>query len=287
MAIFRKILCPVDFSDNSIAALDQAAKLARKGDALLYLMHVEFIPTSNPAELTHYVAVSTEPGRPRLERIARKHLGKVRYEVIVQVGWPAEVIENAAEELDVDLIVMANHGRTGVARLFLGSVAEHVVRTSKRPVLSLGPGTAIGALKKILCPVDFDPRSIAALKYGWRLAQEYGAAVSLFHVVSVPFEPSEVPVQPPTPEWQQDARARLAKIAADNLGAKAKCKLVVRRGDPSGAILEVEKELRPDLIVMATHGRTGLSHLILGSVAGRTVRELTVPVLTVRQHNGA
>lgn len=281
--IFRKILCPVDFGNNSIAALDQAAKLARKDDALLYLLHVEFVPMSKPAELADYdITFSTEPARFRLEEIARKHLAKVRHELVVQVGWPGELIEKAARDFDVDLIVMATHGRTGMARLFLGSIAEHIVRTSERSVLSFGPGAAIGALKKILCPVDFDPNSISALKLGWRLAREYRAAVSLLHVVPLPFEPSEVPVEAPTPEWEQDTLAQLAKVAAENLGAKARCKLVVRRGDPALAILEVEKELRPDLIVMATHGRTGLSHMVLGSVAERTVRESTVPVLTVR-----
>jgi nucleotide-binding universal stress UspA family protein len=285
--VFRKILCPVDFSANSMAALDQAAKLARKDGALLYLLHVEFVPMRNPAELAHYVSFSTEPGKLWLEQIAQKHLPKVRHEVLEQVGWPAEVIRKAAQDLDVDLIVMATHGRTGINRLFLGSIAEHVVRRSERSVLSFGPGTTLRALKKILCLVDFDPNSIAALKFGWRLAQEYKAAISLLHVVRVPFKPSEVPVKPPTLEWEQDARARLTKVAAENLGAKAKWKLVVRRGDPSTAILEVEKTLRPDLIVMATHAQTGLSHLLFGSVAERIVRQSTVPVLTVREHSAA
>jgi len=281
--IFRKILCPVDFSNNSIAALDQAAKLARKDDAKLYLMHVEFVAMNKPAELADYdITLSTEPAKLRLEQIARKHLVRVRHELILQVGWPGELIEKAARDLDVDLIVMATHGRTGMARMFLGSIAEHVVRTLEHSVLSFGPGTNIGALKKILCPVDFHPNSISALKFGWRLAQKYSANVSLLHVVPRPFEPSEIPLEPLTPEWEQDTLAQLAKVAAENLGAKAKCKLLVKRGDPALAILEVEKELRPDLIVMATHGRTGLSHMILGSVAERTVRESTVPVLTVR-----
>ncbi|MGO9062410.1 MAG: universal stress protein [Candidatus Binataceae bacterium] len=283
--MFRKILCPVDFSDNSMAVLRQAAKLARRHDALLYLMHVEFVPMGNLVELAQDVTLSTEPGKLRLEQVARKLLPRVRHEVVVQFGRPAELIEKAAKDLDVDLIVMATQGRTGIDRLFLGSVAEHVVRRSVTSVLSFGPATAIRTLKKILCPVAFDPNSIAALRFGWSLAQEYRAAMSLLHVVPLPFEPSEVPAEPPIPEWEQDARAELAKVAAENLGPKARCKLVVRRGDPAGAILEVEKELRPDLIVMATHGRTGLSHLVLGSVAERTVRESTVPVLTVRgQH---
>ncbi len=284
--IFRKILCPVDFGNNSIAALDQAAKLARKDDALLYLMHVEFVPMSKPAGLADYdITFSTEPAKFRLEEIARKHLAKVRHELVVQVGWPGELIKKAARDFDVDLIVMATHGRTGMTRLFLGSIAEHVIRTSERSVLSLGSGTAIGAVKKILCPIDFSPNSIAALNFGWRLAQKYRATVSLLHVVPVPFEPSEVPVEPSTTEWEQDARAQLAKVAAESLGATAKCKLVVRRGDAASAILEVEKELRPDLVVMATHAQTGLSHLVFGSVADRTIRESTVPVLTVRERH--
>ncbi len=280
--IFRKILCPVAFSDNSMAALDQAAKLARKSDALLYLMHVQFVPMSNLDELAREVTLSTAPGKLQLERIARKHLAKVRHKLLVQFGRPAELIEKAAEDLDVDLIVMATHERSGIDRLFIGSIAEHVLRSSGRPVLSFGPGTAIGALKRILCLVDSDPDSLAALKFGWRLAQEYGAAVSLLRVIPVPFEPSEVPVEPVTAEWEQNARAQLVKVAAENLGAKAKCKLVVRSGDPASAILEVEKELRPDLIVMASHEQSGLSHLVFGNVAERTVRESRVPVLTVR-----
>ena len=280
--IFHKILCPVAFSDNAMAALDQAAKLARKDDALLYLMHVEFVPMSDLAELAREVKLSTQPDERRLEQVARKHLAKVRHQILVQAGWPAELIEKAAEDLDVDLIVMATHERTAIDRLFIGSIAEHVLRSSKRPVLSFGPGTVIGALKKILCLVDFDPDSIAALNFGWRLAQKYSAAICLLRVVPMPFQPSEVPVNPSTPEWEQDAMAQLAKVAAENLGAKAKCKLVVRRGDPAGAILEVEKELQPDLIVMASHEQSGLSHLVFGSVAERTVRESNVPVLTVR-----
>ena len=280
--IFRKILCPVDFSDNSLWALAQAAKLARRDDALLYLLHVEFVPMSNPAKLAEYFTVSTEPGKLWLEQIAQKYLPKVRHEVLEQIGWPAEVIRKTAQDLDVDLIVLASHGRTSVNRLFLGSVAEHVVRRSERSVLSFGPGTTIRTLKKILCLVDFDPNSLGALSFGQRLAQEYKATMSLLHVVPAHLQPFEVPAKKTILEWEQDVRAQLAKIADKNLGGKANWKLVVRRGDPVTTILEVEKTLRPDLFVMATHEQTGLSHLVFGSVAERMVRESTVPVLTIR-----
>jgi nucleotide-binding universal stress UspA family protein len=253
-AIFRKILCPVDFSDNSMAALGQAAKLARKDDVLLYLMHVELVLMSNPAELADYVTLSTEPGKFRLEPLARKYLATVRHQLVVQFGWPAEVIEK---------------------------VAQRVVCASERSVLSFDSRATIGALKNILCPVDFVPNSIAALNFGWRLAQKYRAAISLLHVVPVPLGPSVASVEPPTPEWEQDARAQLVKVSVENIGAKAKYKLVVQRGDPASAILEVEKGTAAGLSVMVTHGRTGLSHLVLGSMGQRTVRESTVRVLTV------
>ena len=150
-------------------------------------------------------------------------------------------------------------------------------------MLSFGPGTTLRTLKKILCLVDFDPNSLAALSFGQRLAQEYKATMSLLHVVPAHFQPSEVPAKQPIRERKRDVRAQLAKVAATNLGGKANWKLLVRRGDPVTAILEVEKTVRPDLFVMATHEQTGLNHLVFGSVAERMVRESTVPVLTVRE----
>ena len=104
-------------------------------------MHVVFIPLISPGFPGEpYPVVSEEPSKLELQKIAREHLdGKVRYELASRSGRPAETINQAAEDLGVDLIVMATHGRTGVTRLFLGSVAEHVVRSSSRPVLTIRP----------------------------------------------------------------------------------------------------------------------------------------------------
>ena len=138
---FKNILCPIDFDDNSIAALRYARDLAKEQDATLHVMHVVFVPLASPGfPLEPYPVVSEEPSNLELQKIAREHLdGKVRYELASRSGRPAETINQAAEDLGVDLIVMATHGRTGVTRLFLGSVAEHVVRSSSRPVLTIRP----------------------------------------------------------------------------------------------------------------------------------------------------
>ena len=139
--LFKKILCPIDFDDNSLAALDSALHLAQESGATLYVMNVVFQPLATPGfPLEPGPVVSEEPSRRALEEVARERLhGKAHYELLIRIGKPAELINQAAEELDVDLIVMATHGRTGVGHLFLGSVAEHVVRTAKRPVLTIRP----------------------------------------------------------------------------------------------------------------------------------------------------
>ena len=140
-ALFKKILCPVDFDDNSIAALRYARDFAVNNDATLHVLHVVYAPLASPRfPLERYKGISEGPAKLELHKIAREHLqGRARYELATRTGKPADVINQAAEDLDVDLIVMAMHGKTGVTRLLLGSVAEHVVRASKRPVLTIRP----------------------------------------------------------------------------------------------------------------------------------------------------
>jgi len=144
----------------------------------------------------------------------------------------------------------------------------------------------VALFEKILCPIDFDESSIAALKYSAALAGGCDATIYVLHVVRAPFEPSEVPVDPPVPEWEQDAQARLQAVTHEHLDGKVNYKVIAKRGDPAARIIEAERELDPNVVVMATHGRTGLSHLLLGSVAERVVRESPRPVLTVRPTAG-
>jgi nucleotide-binding universal stress UspA family protein len=138
---FKKILCPIDYDDESVAALRYARDLAKETEATLYLMHVVFVPLpASGFPLEPYPVVSEEPSKLELKKIAREYLdGNVRYELLTRTGKPADMINQAAEDIDADLVVMATHGRTGASRFFLGSVAEHVVRGSTRPVLTVRP----------------------------------------------------------------------------------------------------------------------------------------------------
>jgi len=136
--LFGKILCPVDFDRNSIAALDIAVKLAQQNRAVLHVVHVVPVALSGlgfPREPYDHLA---ESKKTKLEKITRGLIPpEVRNEVTIRVGNPAEEIVKVAEDLDASLIVIATHGKTGVPKLFLGSVAERVVRESTRPVLTV------------------------------------------------------------------------------------------------------------------------------------------------------
>ncbi len=131
--LFRKILCPVDFTRISIPALELARKLAKQNGASVILLCV--IPAAS----------ASEPDLPRfaednLRAVAHKWLaGEVRHETAVRIGEPATAILAAAEELGADVILMATHGRTGEDRARLGSVTEQVVSHSTRPVVTIRP----------------------------------------------------------------------------------------------------------------------------------------------------
>jgi len=142
---FPKILCPIDFDNNSIAALDLACKVAAQNDAALCLMHVVPFPIAPvaPGGVFPSSFPLLEPdARVKLEQIGRERIpNTVRYEIASHIGLPAQVIVRAEEELGVDLVVMATHGRSrsSLGHFFLGSVAERVVRESFCPVLVVPP----------------------------------------------------------------------------------------------------------------------------------------------------
>ena len=139
MRLFSNILCPVDFDQNSLAAISSAAELAREHNATLYLLHVLH---SAPQESVSGGELEAA-ARSRLERIGHQRV-KVgtRYEVLAMNGDPAGSVLQVAAGLGADLIVMATHGRKGLRRMVLGSVAERVVREARCPVLTVKPAAA-------------------------------------------------------------------------------------------------------------------------------------------------
>jgi nucleotide-binding universal stress UspA family protein len=144
MAIpFRRILVPIDFTEVSSHALDWAIELAASVGASVTVLHSSAIPVVGFPDgaliPTPQVAtgMSEAAGSALEAAVAGRRGGPVPLETMLREGEAWEEIVNAADEIDADLIVVGTHGRHGLARALLGSVAEHVVRTSHRPVLTL------------------------------------------------------------------------------------------------------------------------------------------------------
>ncbi len=136
---FKKILCPVDFDHNSIAALDAAAQMARENDATIEVLHVIPIIVQSggtPVYVDVYTA-EEEAAKAKLLTLAKAHLSDVKYELRTTVAQPSAAILHAQKNLGADVIVMSTHGRRGLSHLFMGSVAERVVREATCPVLTI------------------------------------------------------------------------------------------------------------------------------------------------------
>jgi nucleotide-binding universal stress UspA family protein len=134
--IFNRILCPLDFEESSMTALGLAIQLARQNKAELYLLHVCPTVTIPLGGQATEPLTAEQSSRKRLEEIAERDLAGIHHEVLVTSGNAAEKVISVQAGLAADLIVMGTHGRGGLRRLIVGSVAERIVREASCPVLT-------------------------------------------------------------------------------------------------------------------------------------------------------
>jgi nucleotide-binding universal stress UspA family protein len=302
MAIIERILCPIDFSDCSNNALQQAGALARWFRAELTALHVDEARAPQKSRVEQPAAGSSvaRSEREKMLEQVKEALGpagkkaEFRGVALLREGRPAEEIVKCATESGADLIVMGTHGRSGFERLMLGSVAEAVVRRAPCPVLTASPrGTrpATGGsapFRSILCPVDFSPTSIKALSFAFDLARQSDARVIELHVVEIlPEWESRELAHFRVPEFarymEEDAIGNLRKLVPTAAGG-LKAEQYVSRGKAWREILKVAGEQKADLIVMGTSGHGPLDALFLGSTTSHVMRAATCPVMTIRGH---
>jgi nucleotide-binding universal stress UspA family protein len=146
------------------------------------------------------------------------------------------------------------------------------------------------AIKQILIPVDFSDASLRALEYAKEFAAPFRAELILLYVVEPIYYATPADLYATSPnlsllidEQRRSGKAQLARLEAKLRKAKRKVRAVLKTGSPAQVIVDTAKRLKADMVIMATHGRTGLAHVVLGSVAERVVRAAHCPVLTVRQ----
>jgi nucleotide-binding universal stress UspA family protein len=199
---------------------------------------------------------------------------------------PAAVLAYADEQ-DVDLIVMGTHGRRGLDRFFIGSVAEEVMRLATTPVLTVHSEGSRGAdhVERILVPVDFSEHSKLSVTYARELAATYGARIDLLHVVEDVTLPTVYGLDPyplGAPEVLGRIENGLMTMIEEAPGADVPIEAHVRNGHPIRDIIAFAEERDTDLIVIATHGLSGVRRLLMGSVSERIVRAAPCPVFTVK-----
>jgi nucleotide-binding universal stress UspA family protein len=275
MARYRRLLCPVDFSDVSRRAAALAAAVARRYGAELDLLHV-VTGSAAPPVGRHPAAFSIprEPYWSDLRRLAAAAVGgEPRPRLDVVEGAAGGMIVDRAAVRGADLVVMGTHGRTGLSGLVMGSVAEDVLRHAPCPVLVVPPrddGRSVAGFRRVLCPVDFSATSRAALEHAMALAAEAAGVLTVLHVRG----------EVPGPWAEDDLRSELRALVPDALRTRCEVREVVDQGSVTERLLHHAGEA--DLVALGAHGRGPVDVLLFGSVTRETIRHAPCPVLTVR-----
>jgi nucleotide-binding universal stress UspA family protein len=297
-----RILCPVDLSEYSRLALQYAVAIARCYGARVTALHV-FADVPMVAPVPPWFEGAMAVGLRNIDReavaaaaerfvtsVPASHV-TVETKVVEAMDAGAAIVE-LAESLDAGLIVMATHGRTGTARLLLGSTAEKVLRHARRPVMAV-PRHAQGLtptmpFKRLLCALDFSDASLLALEWSLRVAEESDGHLTVLHVIELPPELQQLPlalegdvvkVRAATVEHCQQ---RLDALVPADVSADCTIETRVVEGKAHCEILRQAATERSDLIVMGIRGRRPIDAALFGSNTNAVLHDAACPVVALR-----
>jgi len=291
--MYRTLLVPLDGSVYGERALPMATALARHLSAQLVLVRAASATVFPGADATEAQVQAVGEATTYLEALASGMADRgLNVEVAVPFGDAAGEILVEIGVHRADLVVISTHGRSGLGRWFYGSVAEQVLHRSPVPVLlvhPVGEATALApelAHASFLVPLDGSAFAEAALPHAAALARAFGATILLLRAYELPtaaYPYGEVGSLPRSAEeLQQEATSYLDEVAMRLRRDGLAVQTAVREGWPPKIIAYQGPALGPSLIVMATHGRTGIKRLLLGSVALEVVRRSLLPVMLIR-----
>lgn len=289
------VLVPIDFSGAARKALQLAVQLAPSG-CMVHAMHV-----ITPTESDPYSPVRLRPevqARQRLpEEVADELLQQLLQDIVRDHGAVARAwrrssdvvgaILDYADTIAAELIVLGTHGRRGLQRFLLGSVAEAIVRRAAVPVLTMRDHARVPeAIRHILVPTDFSDDARMALREAVRWAAYFQARLTLLHVLApavIPFSVTELAnIYEVLPNLQKRLQEELARWIETEASDIPQATIQIKEGPVDLTILEQAQQEQTDLIVIATHGRSGVARWLLGSVTERVLRQAPCPVLTLR-----
>lgn len=296
---YRHLLCPIDLSETSGAALDVAAELARATGAEITALFVfpavrayAADATDGPASMLPEPGVRSVVSKDVEEFVRAARLSGATVRARMEVGDPAAEILAAAAETRADAIVLGTHGRSGAERWLLGSVAQKVLRGAHCPVLSVAGGREGAQASRdsggpILCALDLLDGSPATLRHALYLGRTTGRPVAVVHVIEDPwqFELAAVHAQI---DWsglrrdlEEEAVGRLRRVLLAECGTSADVERLIVSGKPYREVLRMVEEHGASVVVMGRHGHPGARGGLFGSNAEHVMRAAKCPVLTV------
>jgi nucleotide-binding universal stress UspA family protein len=297
-ATFQNVLVATDFSDASTHALKWAAAITEANDAHLVVVHAVASDPHLPIPLDT-LPLSLDRDLAAAQRnmqtlVSGQLSANLSHEEILERGSVADVVEDVLQQKSIDLLIVATHGRTGLKKVVLGSLAEELFRRASCPVLTVGPGVApIQPIRRVLFATDFGPSSVQALPYAVDFANQYGGELTLLNLRP------PLPVDYVGPLWYpgdnvvetEEALRRESLKVLHNLlpsNSRLKCSVehVVEFHYAPEGIINFAAQWDADLIVMgvkksSAEGARFAAH-IPWATAHTVVSSARCPVLTVR-----
>ncbi len=295
--MYEEILVPLDASQSAEVALPYAEELSGRLGSQVTLVYVSE-STEDPNQRVHqfYLEKMVDATREGADRYhQRSWMRPIKVNSIILVGNPAEKIVEYADEEDVGLIVIATHGRSGIKRWALGSVADKVVKGTSRPVALIRAKGARpdvrekGILNKVLVPLDGSKEAEVVIPYVEELASKLKAEILLLQAVARGYQPLSEYTALTERQFKSDKATTedyLNNIAAQlkkkGMVVTTEVRPIVQEGRAADEIIDFASQIRADFVAMSTHGRSGVRRWVFGSVAERVLREGNTPLLLVK-----
>ncbi len=274
----KKILVPTDFSECAMRALKVAVSIAKENNAKLFLMHIVNMPSHDTnSSVTSFE--STTEGIFLLQLVKRKFIeirkkkimGGLEFEEILEYNSVYESISKQAKENDIDLVVMGSHGTSGAQEFFVGSNTERVVRSSEIPILTIKKEFDEFQVKNIVFASNFLKESYSIFGKIVQFAKIFNARIHLVKIV--------------TPGHFETTKRSLKLM--DDFVKNTELEInhtinVYNDTKIESGIHNFADEVDCDLIAMETHGRTGIKHMLWGSITEEVANHADIPVLSVR-----
>lgn len=283
MASINRLLVAADLSARSDRAVERAVLLAAETDARLTVLHV--VDSSLPDRIA-------DRQHDDAKILIRDHLASLpfapRYpaEINIVFGQDFETIIRVSDELDAGLIILGTHRNESARPMFLGATVERVLKYGARPVLVVKT-RAQNAYRRIMIGVDFSDHSRLAAEFAVKSLPD--AEFFVVHAFDIPYKAfiTGRESHEQFKEWHQEHMDELVQqvfgaAAKKNDGTALRYEPVMRQGSAHQVIREQIDRFKPDLLVVGTHGRTGIAHAILGSVAQDLISSQPCDVLAVK-----